>query len=75
MEIRIPDMFACLNRMKQFNDWNQIRYYRQILTGEGRSPASACLQCGMCEASCPQNLPIRDLLVQVAETFEKKQEA
>ena len=28
----------------------------------------------MCEASCPQNLPIRELLVQVAETFEKPEE-
>ena len=73
MSIRIPDMFACLNRMKQFDDWNQPRYYRDVLTQDGHSPASECLKCGLCEDACPQNLPIRDLLEQVAETFEKEE--
>lgn len=33
--------------------------------------ASACIKCGKCERACPQHLPIRELLVQVAEEFEK----
>ena len=72
MGIRIPDMFTALNRLKQFHEWNQNRYYSQYLTVDGHSPASECLKCGACESICPQNLPIRELLEQVAETFEKK---
>ena len=34
--------------------------------------ASECLKCGLCEQICPQHLHIRDLLVEVAEAFEKK---
>ena len=74
MSIRIPDMFACLNRRKQFDDWNQSRYYRQVLTQDGHRPASECLKCGLCEDACPQGLPIRDLLEQVADTFERQEE-
>ena len=33
---------------------------------------SECLKCGLCEQICPQHLNIRDLLVEVAEAFEKK---
>lgn len=32
--------------------------------------ASDCIKCGMCEKSCPQHLKIRDLLEEVAKTFE-----
>ena len=31
---------------------------------------SRCIGCGRCEASCPQHLPIRRLLCDVAHTFE-----
>jgi len=34
--------------------------------------ASKCIGCGQCQNHCPQHLPIRELLVKVAETFEKK---
>jgi predicted aldo/keto reductase-like oxidoreductase len=33
--------------------------------------ASDCVKCGKCEAACPQHLPIRELLEQVAKEFEK----
>ena len=69
MDILIPDMFACLNKKKTFNDWNQDMYYSGVLTSSnGR--ASDCVGCGMCESVCPQHLPIRELLVRVAGQFE-----
>ncbi len=46
-------------------------YYNEVLT-LGHGKASDCIKCGRCERVCPQHLPIRELLTQVAATFEKK---
>ena len=67
--IKIPELFACLNRKKIFNDWNQNMYYGQHTTGEN-GKASDCIQCGGCERVCPQQLPIRKLLGDVAAVFD-----
>lgn len=67
--ILIPDMFACFNQKKIFNHWNQDYYYNNVLT-VNNPKASACLKCGKCELACPQHLPIRELLVEVANEFE-----
>ena len=68
MKISIPDLFSCYNAKKQFNDWNSKMYY-EIHTREN-GKASDCIKCGMCEQSCPQHLPIRELLEEVAKEFE-----
>ena len=68
-EILIPDLFACLNAKKQYKDWNSDFYYEVNTNGHGK--ASDCIKCGQCEHVCPQHLPIRELLVQAAATFEK----
>lgn len=72
--IRIPDVFACLNSKKAFNDWNMDFYYSSVLTANGSGKASECIGCGGCERVCPQHLEIRKLLGDVAATFEKKAE-
>ncbi len=71
--ILIPDMFSCYNTKKTFGDWNADFYYGEALTSKGHAKASECLKCGKCEAACPQHLPIRDLLKDVAEEFEKQE--
>lgn len=48
----------------------QVVYYKNILTRD-HGKASDCLKCGKCEKICPQHLPIRKLLEQVAEEFEQ----
>ena len=72
--IRIPDVFACLNSKKAFNDWNMDIYYSSVLSANGSGKASECIGCGGCERACPQHLEIRKLLGDVAATFEKKAE-
>ena len=50
-------------------DWTtQQNYYENYTRTHGK--ASDCIKCGACERHCPQHLPIRDLLVKVAEKFE-----
>ncbi|WP_294409573.1 aldo/keto reductase [uncultured Ruminococcus sp.] len=71
-KIRIPDLFACLNKKKVFNDWNQNYYYDAVLTAHN-GKASDCIKCGKCEKVCPQHLEIRSLLEEVRKTFEKEQ--
>ena len=68
--IRIPDMFSSMNAHEAFHNWNTGYYYNNIITGEDHGKASDCIKCGKCEKVCPQHLPIRELLVTVAKTFE-----
>ncbi|MFU0827327.1 MAG: Oxidoreductase [Lachnoclostridium sp.] len=70
--ILIPDIFSCMNTKKTYHDWNADYYYNAVLT-QNHGKASDCIKCGNCEKACPQHLPIRDLLVQVANEFEKKE--
>ena len=68
-KISIPDLFSCYNAKKQYQDRNSDFYYG-VHTAEG-GKASDCIACGKCEHVCPQHLPIRDLLKEVAVEFEK----
>ena len=68
--IRIPDLFAALNAHEAFHNWNTAYYYNSVITGNGHGKASECIKCGKCEKVCPQHLPIRELLKDVARTFE-----
>lgn len=68
--IAIPDLFACMNAKKQFQNWNTDYYYNNIHTKNG-GKASDCIKCGKCEQICPQHLPIRELLKDVAKEFEQ----
>ena len=69
--ISIPDLFADRNAKQLYHDWNADYYYGVVHTGPGRK-ASDCLQCGKCEKVCPQHLPIRRLLEEVAKVFEQQ---
>lgn len=69
--ISIPDLFACMNAKQIYKDWNADFYYESVYTKNG-GKASDCIACGKCEKSCPQHLPIRKLLRDVAAEFEKK---
>ena len=69
--ISIPDLLAVMNTKQIHHDWNADYYYNVVHTGGGKGKASDCIQCGKCEKACPQHLPIRRLLVDVAKEFEK----
>ena len=46
-------------------DWAKGRY------ADMHAKASDCIQCAACENRCPYHLPIRNMMAQVAEKFEK----
>lgn len=69
-QISIPDLFAIMNIKQLHRDWNADYYYEEVHTAPGRR-ASDCLKCGKCEKICPQHLPIRKLLEEVAKEFDK----
>ena len=71
--ISSPDLFSDMNAKQIYHDWNADYYYNDVHTSEGRK-ASDCIKCGKCEKACPQHLPIRKLLADVADAFEKDSE-
>ena len=69
MEIKIPSLFASYNGKVLFDRNNPWETY-DFIVENGSGKASDCIECGMCEAVCPQHLEIRELLKKVAEKFE-----
>ena len=71
--IPIPEYFALYN-----SDLGKYGIGRRSMDpasyaalSEGRGKASSCIECGQCEAICPQGLPIRELLKKVSSRFEE----
>lgn len=63
--INIPSMFTLNGYLTRYGlgEWAKSRYFAQEHT------ASDCIGCGICEERCPYQLPIRDMLKQVAKGF------
>ena len=70
-QIAIPEYFSLYNTLQQFPEQrgNSKLYYDLVAKSHGK--ASECLECGQCEAQCPQHIDIIDNLKLVATTFEE----
>ena len=66
MGIPIPDIFAVSNRQAIYPSWDKGKGPYAIAT-QNKGKASDCIQCGQCEAQCPQHLPIIELLQKCRE--------
>jgi predicted aldo/keto reductase-like oxidoreductase len=73
--VDIPTCFEVYNNLAMFGNSGsaKILYLTRLGGAMGGEPvyASLCENCGKCEDACPQNLPIQELLQDVAEEFEK----
>lgn len=67
-KILIPDLFHAYNMQIQFGE-NEIteRNFKEAVKDHGT--AADCIRCGKCESQCPQHLPIRELLADIAQIF------
>ena len=63
--INIPQNFLMVNYLRKYDlaDWAKSRY--EALEHH----AGECIQCGACESRCPYELPIREMLRDVAAQF------
>lgn len=61
--VRIPDIFRSANfyRVYGVKDWAKQQYAR-LLSSAFHGSADLCVECGQCEAKCPQKISIRDEL-------------
>lgn len=73
-QINIPEIFKAMNGYKQFGNaagtdkpFNQWNYNRATKDG---GKASDCIQCGSCEAHCPQHINIIEELKAAAAVYE-----
>ena len=69
MSINIPGLFSAYNMYLRYDNLASARHSYDMRT-RSNGKASDCLKCGACEAACPQHLPIRDLLEEVAGVLE-----
>lgn len=67
--VRIPSLFELYNDASAYGlrEHAQRRYNKLVADGQG--PAQ-CVECGVCEESCPQHLPIRERLKEVRAELE-----
>ncbi len=65
----IPGIFAAWNESTLYNTNPKDNWGLQRILKEGHGPEN-CLQCGACEAACPQGLPIIRLMQEAVEELE-----
>jgi len=69
--IAIPAYLKLYNALEKTHGasekWERSRYVKK---SKVRGKASECIGCGLCEANCPQHLPIRELLKEVVTKLE-----
>ena len=63
--VNIPRNFALFNDYHMLQDPAAKLRYQRLLSDEAK--ASNCIECGLCEPQCPQNIPIRAELKHVDE--------
>ena len=65
--INIPSVFLFEGYLSRYGleEWARGRYATLPVK------ASECVECGVCESRCPYNLPIREMMRNASEKFDK----
>jgi predicted aldo/keto reductase-like oxidoreductase len=68
--VGISGSFTAHNLLKLYGNREAARAQEKWLVGgHGKASATACIQCGACEAACPQHIPIRAQLEEVCRAL------
>ncbi len=63
--VDIPAIFSCYNHMYSENKGSgRLEYFQTVALRITPADASLCVKCGKCEQHCPQEIPIREKLVE-----------
>ena len=68
-KINIPGIFEAMNEYILYNNLERAKHSYENAVKEG-GKASDCIQCGACEAHCPQHIGIIETLEKAASTLE-----
>ncbi len=68
-KINIPGIFEAMNEYILYNNLERAKHSYENAVKEG-GKASDCIQCGACEAHCPQYIGIIETLEKAAATLE-----
>lgn len=69
--VNIPGNFAVWNTYHMYQNYSVVRWNWEGM-GEEQRPKN-CVQCGKCEAQCPQKIAIREDLKKVQADLDKKE--
>ena len=69
MQINIPGVFTAMNNNTLYANLAGAKGNYGFATRAG-GKASECIECGQCEAACPQHIKIIDELKKCAEILE-----
>ena len=69
--IKIPDVFKSYNMILTFGDHPRPHFYYDGLLQTGSGKASECIECGQCEAACPQHINIIEKLKEASKWLDK----
>ncbi len=67
--VDIPKCFKAWNTYYAYQNYGVVRWDWEEGIGEAHQPKN-CIQCGMCESVCPQQISIREDLVRVQEDLD-----
>ena len=73
VNVDIPQCFNLFNNASLSGNWKGPKFLYDYLLRTTERPekgAGACVACGECEPKCPQDIPIREKLKEVAAAFE-----
>ncbi len=68
-KILIPDLFKLYNKEKQYMSKGLRDEYNRLILTSGK--AKDCISCRQCERTCPQHLPVSDLMKKVSASFDR----